>query len=188
MPNGKFEPRCSAAAAPSRSARAGIGGTTNGWSSPSSAAQRESHIWWRRPRPVSGSYSAWPRHSSRSSWRSRWSWTTATCCGRTTAWASCNLLIDVLPTHAARSGADLPFCPPLRVGRLRVEGRLGEIRTEDPGFTMEETAAVLAVEGVALSDAGLRQLVGGTEGWPTAIYLACRLWSTETIRTPSCSG
>ena len=83
-----------------------------------------------------------------------------------------NLLIDALPAHAhlvlvGRSD------PPLRLGRLRVEGRLGEIRTDDLGFSVEETAAVLAVEGVALSDAGLRQLLGVSEGWPAAIYLAC---------------
>ena len=62
--------------------------------------------------------------------------------------------------------------PSLRLGRLRVEGRLAEIRAAELSFTSEETATVLAAAGVTLSDDSLRELVRRTEGWPAATYLA----------------
>ena len=62
--------------------------------------------------------------------------------------------------------------PCLRLGRLRVEGRLAEIRAAELSFTQEETATVLAVSGVTISDDALRELVRRTEGWPAAISLA----------------
>jgi LuxR family maltose regulon positive regulatory protein len=62
--------------------------------------------------------------------------------------------------------------PPLRLGRLRVNGKLTEIRSTDLAFTSDEIAAVLQREHVALSDTALRELVRQTEGWPAAVYLA----------------
>lgn len=80
-------------------------------------------------------------------------------------------LIESLPGHAHLilvSRSD----PHLRLGRLRVSGRLAEIRTAELSFTIEETAAVLRAEGLALSEDALRALVRHTEGWPAATYLA----------------
>ncbi len=80
-------------------------------------------------------------------------------------------LIDNLPAHAHLvmvSRSD----PPVRLGRLRVEGRLAEIRTSDLSFTVEEAKLLLATQGVALSEAALQELRRLTEGWPAAIYLA----------------
>ena len=80
-------------------------------------------------------------------------------------------LITQLPDHVHLvliSRSD----PPLRLGRLRVEGKLTEIRSADLAFAPDEVAAVLQREGVALSDAVLRELVRQTEGWPAAVYLA----------------
>jgi LuxR family maltose regulon positive regulatory protein len=62
--------------------------------------------------------------------------------------------------------------PGLRLARLRVEGRLAEIRAAELSFTREETATVLAVAGVTLSDDALRELVRRTEGWPAVVHLA----------------
>ena len=62
--------------------------------------------------------------------------------------------------------------PLLRLGRLRVEGRLTEIRSADLAFAPDEVAAVLRAEDVELSDTTLRELVRQTEGWPAAVYLA----------------
>ena len=53
-----------------------------------------------------------------------------------------------------------------------MEGRLAEIRAAELSFTQEETATVLAVSGVTISDDALRELVRRTEGWPAAISLA----------------
>jgi LuxR family maltose regulon positive regulatory protein len=80
-------------------------------------------------------------------------------------------LISRLPDHVHLvliSRSD----PLLRLGRLRVEGKLTEIRSADLAFAPDEVAAVLRGEGVALSDTTLRELVRQTEGWPAAVYLA----------------
>lgn len=80
-------------------------------------------------------------------------------------------LLDTLPAHVHLvliSRAD----PALHLARLRVEGRLAEIRTVDLSFTRDEIAEVLDAEGVQLSTAALRRLARQTEGWPAAVYLA----------------
>jgi LuxR family transcriptional regulator, maltose regulon positive regulatory protein len=80
-------------------------------------------------------------------------------------------LIDQLPPQVhlvliARSD------PALRLGRLRVDGRLSEIRSKDLSFSADEVTAVLRTEGVYLSPAAITELVRRTEGWPAAVYLA----------------
>ena len=89
--------------------------------------------------------------------------------------AECNdqlgLLIESLPAHAhvvMVSRSD----PPMRLGRLRVEGRLAEIRTGDLSFTVEEAQLLLTTQGVALTETALQELHRLTEGWPAAVYLA----------------
>jgi LuxR family maltose regulon positive regulatory protein len=62
--------------------------------------------------------------------------------------------------------------PPVGVERLRVSGRLSEIRAGDLAFTADETAALLAGMGVALDAEHRRELAERTEGWAAAIYLA----------------
>ncbi|HEU5483548.1 MAG TPA: LuxR C-terminal-related transcriptional regulator, partial [Microlunatus sp.] len=62
--------------------------------------------------------------------------------------------------------------PGLRLGRLRVEGRLAEIRAAELAFTLAETKAVLAVTNITVSDDALQELCRRTEGWPAAIALA----------------
>ena len=62
--------------------------------------------------------------------------------------------------------------PGLRLGRLRVEGRLAEIRASELAFTLAETADVLAVSNITLSGDTLQELSRLTEGWPAAVALA----------------
>ncbi len=62
--------------------------------------------------------------------------------------------------------------PALRLGRLRVDGRVAEIRTKDLSFNADEIQAVLGVEGVRLTPSAIGGLANRTEGWPAAVYLA----------------
>ena len=89
--------------------------------------------------------------------------------------AECNdllgRLIESLPTHVRVviiSRSD----PQLRLGRLRVEGKIAELRTSDLSFTVEEAQQLLTTQGVALSESALQELHRLTEGWPAAVYLA----------------
>ena len=61
---------------------------------------------------------------------------------------------------------------PLPVGRLRVQGRLVEIGAHDLAMGRAEAAALLAGAGLQLGEAGTRELVERTEGWPVGLYLA----------------
>jgi LuxR family transcriptional regulator, maltose regulon positive regulatory protein len=80
-------------------------------------------------------------------------------------------LLDHLP-EAVHVALIARSDPALRLGRLRVEGRLSEIRTKDLSFTADETRAVLQVEGVQLTASAVDELASRTEGWPAAVYLA----------------
>jgi LuxR family transcriptional regulator, maltose regulon positive regulatory protein len=62
--------------------------------------------------------------------------------------------------------------PPLGLPRLRLAGRLRELRSTDLAFTLDETAAFLASRGVALSGASLRTLHERTEGWVAGVKIA----------------
>src|SRR5262249_7563991 len=68
--------------------------------------------------------------------------------------------------------------PPLRVARLRAEGRLVEIGPDDLSFTREEAAALLRAAEVALGEQDVAELYRRTEGWPVGLYLAA-LYLTE---------
>jgi len=62
----------------------------------------------------------------------------------------------------------------LRLGlhRLRLEGELTEIRSEDLRFTVEESRELLEAAGVRLSEEALESLVATTEGWAAGLRLA----------------
>ena len=62
--------------------------------------------------------------------------------------------------------------PPLRVPRLRAEGRITEIGPGDLSLTREEAIALLHAAGVSLGDDDLTSLHQRTEGWPAGLYLA----------------
>jgi LuxR family transcriptional regulator, maltose regulon positive regulatory protein len=87
------------------------------------------------------------------------------------AWA---LIADVI--DRAEPGSQVVLAsrtePPLRLGRLRAERRLMELRPHDLAMTAVEAAALLGAHGLALDRGELELLVRRTEGWPAALYLA----------------
>ena len=62
--------------------------------------------------------------------------------------------------------------PPLRIARLRAEGRITEIGPADLSLTEEEAASLLRDAGVTLVQAEVAALHRRTEGWPAGLYLA----------------
>jgi LuxR family maltose regulon positive regulatory protein len=62
--------------------------------------------------------------------------------------------------------------PPLPWHRWRVTGELADIRGDQLAFTLDETAGLIAAHGLELTEAGLAELQGLTEGWPAGLRLA----------------
>ena len=62
--------------------------------------------------------------------------------------------------------------PPLRLERLRLAGRLGEVRAADLALTTDEARALCEEAGLKLDDGVLEQLLERTGGWPTGVRLA----------------
>jgi LuxR family transcriptional regulator, maltose regulon positive regulatory protein len=62
--------------------------------------------------------------------------------------------------------------PPLRIARLRAEGRIFEIGPSDLSLTVDEAASLLRAAEVVLGDDELAELYRRTEGWPVGLYLA----------------
>jgi LuxR family transcriptional regulator, maltose regulon positive regulatory protein len=89
--------------------------------------------------------------------------------------ASCRDALSVLADHVP-PGSRLVLAgrgePPLRIARLRAEGRLLEIGPGDLALSREEAAALLRAAGLALDDNEVAELHRRTEGWPTGLYLA----------------
>jgi LuxR family maltose regulon positive regulatory protein len=67
---------------------------------------------------------------------------------------------------ASRSDPDLPL------GRMRLEGRLGELRGDELAFTTDEAGTLLAAVGLALRPDQVERLVARTEGWAAGLRLA----------------
>ena len=62
--------------------------------------------------------------------------------------------------------------PPLRVARLRAEGRILEIGPADLSLTREEAAVLLRDAGLVLDPDKVAVLHRRTEGWPAGLYMA----------------
>ena len=62
--------------------------------------------------------------------------------------------------------------PPLRIARLRAEGRILEIGPSDLALTRAEAAELLRYAEVTLSEDDVAALHQRTEGWPVGLYLA----------------
>lgn len=62
--------------------------------------------------------------------------------------------------------------PPFRIGRLRVRGRVAEVRADDLRFAPDEAAGLLGDVGSTLDPDLLAQLCGRTEGWAAGLVLA----------------
>jgi LuxR family maltose regulon positive regulatory protein len=85
--------------------------------------------------------------------------------------AALSVLADHVPdgSRLALSGRAEP---PLRVGRLRAEGKILEIGPRDLSLTHEEAASLLRNVGVSLGKDDLAELHRRTEGWSAGLYLA----------------
>jgi LuxR family maltose regulon positive regulatory protein len=76
----------------------------------------------------------------------------------------------------APAALDLVLCsradPPIRLTRLRLEGRLGEIRNDSLAFDLPETSKLLAAHGLLLTRPQVQALWRRTEGWVAGLRLA----------------
>jgi LuxR family maltose regulon positive regulatory protein len=87
----------------------------------------------------------------------------------------CRDALSVLAEHVPAgsllvlSGRD---APPLRVARLRAEGRIVEVGLADLSLTREDAAALLKDAGVSLGETEVGEVHRRTEGWPAGLYLA----------------
>jgi LuxR family maltose regulon positive regulatory protein len=62
--------------------------------------------------------------------------------------------------------------PPISVPRLRLEGRLHELRADVLRFTLDDTSALLRAAGLELTAAQVAVLHARTEGWAAGLRLA----------------
>jgi LuxR family transcriptional regulator, maltose regulon positive regulatory protein len=89
--------------------------------------------------------------------------------------SECRAALSVLADHVV-AGSRLAFAgrdePPVRVARLRVEGKVLEISAADLSLTREEAAALLRAAQVALGEDDVAELHKRTEGWAAGLYLA----------------
>jgi LuxR family maltose regulon positive regulatory protein len=89
--------------------------------------------------------------------------------------SECRSALSVLADHVP-GGSRLVLAgraePPLRVARLRVEGRILEIGPADLSLTAGEAASLLHTAEVMLGDDEVAELHRRTEGWPAGLYLA----------------
>jgi LuxR family transcriptional regulator, maltose regulon positive regulatory protein len=87
----------------------------------------------------------------------------------------CRSALSVLAEHVPR-GSQLVLAgrdaPPLRIARLRAEGRITEVGAADLTLTREEAAALLRAAEVRVGDEDVAALHERTEGWPVGLYLA----------------
>jgi len=87
----------------------------------------------------------------------------------------CRAALSVLADHVPK-GSLLVLAgraePPLRIARLRAEGRILEIGPADLALTHAEAASLLCEAGLALAAGEVAELHRRTEGWPAGLYLA----------------
>ena len=87
----------------------------------------------------------------------------------------CQSALSVLSDHVP-NGSRLVLAgraePPLRIARLRAEGRVLELGPGDLSLTRTEAALLLAAAQVALGDDDVSMLHQRTEGWAAGLYMA----------------
>ena len=87
----------------------------------------------------------------------------------------CRAALSVLADHVP-GGSRLAFAgraePPLRIARLRAEGKITEIGPGDLSLTSDETASLLRNVDLTLAEEDVTELHKRTEGWPAGLYLA----------------
>jgi LuxR family maltose regulon positive regulatory protein len=77
--------------------------------------------------------------------------------------------------------------PPLRIARLRAEGKILEIGPGDLSLTAAEAASLLRAAGIVLGEDEVAELHRRTEGWPVGLYLAA-LYLREGGSLPATSA
>ena len=82
-----------------------------------------------------------------------------------------SVLADHVPpgSRLVLAGRDTP---PLRIARLRVEGRILEIGPAELSLSRQEAASLLSAADVPLGDDDVAALHQRTEGWAAGLYLA----------------
>ena len=87
----------------------------------------------------------------------------------------CRAAVSVLADHVP-GGSRLVLAgraePPLRMARLRAEGKVTEISPGDLALTREEASALLRAAGAVLGAEEVAALHRRAEGWPVGLYLA----------------
>jgi LuxR family transcriptional regulator, maltose regulon positive regulatory protein len=87
----------------------------------------------------------------------------------------CLAALSVLADHVP-GGSRLAMAgrsqPPLRVARLRAEGRILEIGPGDLSFDRDEASLLLRGADVVVGEDDVAELHRRTEGWPAGLYLA----------------
>jgi LuxR family maltose regulon positive regulatory protein len=89
--------------------------------------------------------------------------------------SECRAALSVLADHVP-AGSRLALAgraePPLRVARLRAEGRILEFGPRDLSLTCDEASSLLRDADVSLGKDEVAGLHRRTEGWPAGLYLA----------------
>jgi LuxR family maltose regulon positive regulatory protein len=89
--------------------------------------------------------------------------------------SECRAALSVLADHVP-DGSRMAFGgraePPVRVARLRAEGKIVEIGPGDLSLTREEAAVLLRAAEVPLGEQDMADLHNRTEGWAAGLYLA----------------
>ena len=89
--------------------------------------------------------------------------------------SECRAALSVLADHVP-AGSRLVLSgraePPLRIARLRAEGRITEVGPADLSLTAAEAASLLRAAEVVLGEREVAELHRRTEGWPVGLYLA----------------
>jgi LuxR family transcriptional regulator, maltose regulon positive regulatory protein len=87
----------------------------------------------------------------------------------------CRAALSVLADHVP-AGSRLALAgraePPLRIARLRAEGKILEIGPQDLSLTRAEAASLLRAAEVTVGEDDVAELHRRTEGWPAGLYLA----------------
>ena len=89
--------------------------------------------------------------------------------------SECRAALSVLADHVP-AGSRLALAgraePPMRVARLRAEGKILEIGPDDLSLTCDEASSLLRNVDLTLAEEDVAELHERTEGWPAGLYLA----------------
>ena len=89
--------------------------------------------------------------------------------------AECRAALSALADHVP-GGSRLALSgraePPLRIARLRAEGRILEIGPRELSLTHAEASSLLRNVDLTMSVDDVAELLARTEGWPAGLYLA----------------